>query len=131
MILINKKYTKISYRKIRISEVLQKELSIIFQRNLRDPRINFMTTISMVKLSQDLSYAKIFISYLESYTNLVNNFSNKNNIQEIIEILQNASSYIRKILCKKIRLRKIPYLTFYHDNSLIEGMKIINLLKYS
>ncbi|CAL4321962.1 30S ribosome-binding factor RbfA [Buchnera aphidicola] len=116
-------------RSIRISQELKKEISVILQKYLQDPRINFTITVSMVKVSQDLSLAKIFISYLDSYKSHVNNFKNFNSIKDIILILQKASKYIRSILCKKINLRKMPELIFLHDNSLSEGIKISNLLK--
>lgn len=125
----NKSSTMAFHRSTRIAQELKKEISIILLKYIRDPRINCMITISMVKLSRDLSFAKIFISLLNINKNCYNNFYQNKNSQEIISILKGASKYIRKMLSYRIKLRKIPFLLFDYDNSLIEGMKISNLLR--
>ncbi|CAL4322071.1 30S ribosome-binding factor [Buchnera aphidicola (Symydobius americanus)] len=118
-------------RAIRVSQELKKEISIILMRYIKDPRINFLVTISMVRVSRDLSCAKIFFSYLEQYSNAKNFFNSKYKISEILNILQNSSNYIRKLLYQRFNLRKIPILYFYHDSSLLTGMKISNIIKSS
>ncbi|QCI27245.1 30S ribosome-binding factor RbfA [Buchnera aphidicola] len=125
---LKKSNNKSFHRSIRISEELKKEISYILKNKLRDPRIHSFITVSEVKVSKDLSYAKIFINDMEDIKFLKKNIL-KNNVKNIISILQNASGYIRRILCKKIILRKIPILFFYSDNSLIKGIKISNLIK--
>lgn len=109
----------------KISKELRKKISLIFNRNIEDPRIKLIT-ISKVIISKDLSYAKIFITFL-------NKFNKKNN-KEIIESYINnlngkMNHYIRFLLSKKIYLRFVPFLTFFYDYSLTESMKISNLIK--
>ncbi|CAL4043026.1 30S ribosome-binding factor [Buchnera aphidicola (Takecallis arundicolens)] len=129
MKLLYKNYQKKSYRYIRISQELKKAISNILQNQFRDPRISSFITVSMVKLSRDLSCAKVFISYIDKTNVLNNKVSVENKKDNVLCILKKASGYIRSILCKILQLRKIPILIFYNDDSFAKGMKITNLLK--
>lgn len=106
-------------RNQRVSQQIQKEIAIIIQRAMSDPRIR-MATVSGVKISNDLTYAKVFITFLN------NNMPGEINLG--IRILQDASGFIRSLLSKKICLRVVPKLTFVYDNSLVEGIRISNLV---
>ncbi|QCI26043.1 30S ribosome-binding factor RbfA [Buchnera aphidicola] len=128
MKLLHRCSRKRSYRSIRVSEELKKAISKIFQNYFHDPRISFFITVSMVQVSKDLSCAKIFVSYINCNEFLKNNIQ-VSNTQVILDVLQKSSGYIRSILCKLVKLRKIPELIFYSDTSLIEGIKISTLLK--
>ena len=129
MKLIKKYNKKTTYRLSRIAQEIKKEISIILKKDIKDPRINFHVTISMVQISKDLSSAKIFISYLDSYNNSFNHFNNILNVKNILLILKNAAGYIKKRLSKNINLRTVPILNFVHDDSLNQGIKISDLLK--
>jgi len=103
----------------RVSQEMQKEIAIILQREIKDPRVG-MATVSAVEVSRDLAYAKIFVTFL-----------NDNEPQQIktgITALQDASGFIRSLLGKAMRLRVVPELTFAYDNSLVEGMRMSNLV---
>ncbi|WP_168895195.1 30S ribosome-binding factor RbfA [Enterobacteriaceae endosymbiont of Donacia tomentosa] len=108
------------YRKLRISYELKKQISQIIQNNINDIRINKFITISDVLISKDLSYAKIFaiLSYKEELNNKKNSIFYLNNIKE----------YIRFLLKKKIKLRKIPKLKFFLDSSLNNSKYINDIL---
>ncbi|ALD15316.1 ribosome-binding factor A [Buchnera aphidicola (Aphis glycines)] len=107
-------------RSSKISQELQKTISIIIQYFLRDPRFKTIITISEVVVSTDLSYAQVFFSCLE--------IDNKLSIKKLLTSLNKASGYIRKLLCKKLTLRIIPKIVFYHDDSFIKGNRISLLL---
>ncbi|CAL4321978.1 30S ribosome-binding factor RbfA [Buchnera aphidicola] len=126
---INKNYSPNFHRSTRIAEDLKKSIAIILQKDIRDPRINFKITVTSIKLSHDLSYAKVFFSYFNDHHTFSSISDNMNNVQNIIFVLQRSSGYIRKNLFHNMKLRKIPILKFYHDDSLLEGMKISKLLK--
>lgn len=128
MKLLNRYSQKRVCRSARISQELKKAISGILRNNFRDPRINFLVTVSMVKVSRDLSCAKVFISYI-NLSDFLKKHTDINNISIILDVLQKSSGYIRSMLCKIVQLRKIPELIFYNDNSLIEGMKISALLQ--
>ncbi|MCT4703133.1 30S ribosome-binding factor RbfA [Enterobacteriaceae bacterium H20N1] len=104
----------------RVSQELQKEIAIILQREIKDPRLGMMTTVSGVEVSRDLAYAKVFVTFL--------NDKDENAIKEGIKVLQDASGYIRTLVGKAMRLRIVPELTFFYDNSLVEGMRMSNLV---
>lgn len=109
------------HRSMRVAQELQKNISMIIQFSLKDPRIITMITVSQVHVSKDLSHAQVFLSIFDT--------KQKYNIEEILNILNKSTSYIRKLLCKKMRLRIIPNIVFYYDDTLLKGNKISLLLK--
>ena len=104
----------------RVSQEMQKEIAIILQREIKDPRVGLMTTVSGVEVSRDLAYAKVYVTFL--------NDSNEAAVKAVVRALQDASGYIRMLLGKAMRLRIVPELTFIYDNSLVEGMRMSNLV---
>ena len=104
----------------RVAQELQKELAMIIQREIKDPRVGMMVTVSGVEVSRDLAYAKVFVTFL--------NDEDANSIKAGVKALQDASGYIRSLLGKAMRLRIVPELTFFYDNSLVEGMRVSNLV---
>ncbi|QLB21414.1 ribosome-binding factor A [Vespertiliibacter pulmonis] len=103
----------------RVAQELQKEVAVILQREVKDPRIG-MVTVSDVEISRDLAYAKIFVTFL---------FDNdQETVTRGLEGLTKASPYIRSLLGKAMRLRIVPELQFVYDYSLVEGMRMANLV---
>lgn len=102
----------------RVEQQLQKEIALILQREIKDPRIG-MVTVSSVESSRDLAYAKVYVTFftLGSQTP-----------EEGLAALREAAGFIRSLLGKVIRLRVTPELTFVYDQSLTEGMRISNLV---
>ncbi|AWK13415.1 30S ribosome-binding factor RbfA [Candidatus Fukatsuia symbiotica] len=107
----------------RVAQELQKEIAIILQREIKDPRIG-MVTVSSVEVSRDLVYAKVFVTFL----NMLTENADPKTVTNGITVLQDASGYIRSLLGKAMRLRVVPELTFAYDSSLVEGMRISNLV---
>jgi ribosome-binding factor A len=110
-------------RSQRVAQEIQKEIAIILQREIKDPRIG-MATVSGVEISRDLAYAKVYITFLDV---LAENHDPAK-VTNGIKALQDAAGYIRTLLGKAMRLRVVPELTFVYDNSLVEGMRISNLV---
>jgi ribosome-binding factor A len=104
----------------RVAQELQKEIAMIIQREIKDPRVGLMVTVSGVEVSRDLAYAKVFVTFL--------NDEDADSIKLGVKALQDASGYIRSLLGKAMRLRIVPELTFFYDNSLVEGMRMSNLV---
>ncbi|CAQ86116.1 MULTISPECIES: 30S ribosome-binding factor RbfA [Photorhabdus] len=107
----------------RVAQEMQKEIAIILQREVKDPRIG-MATVSGVEVSRDLAYAKVFVTFLNVLTEEHDSDVVKNGIKALGE----ASGFIRSLLGKAMRLRVVPELTFSYDNSLVEGMRMSNLV---
>ncbi|MEY4475173.1 MAG: ribosome-binding factor [Pseudomonadota bacterium] len=110
-------------RSQRVSQEMQKEIALILQREIKDPRVG-MATVSGIELSRDLAYAKVFVTFL----NVLTDNAEPDTVKNGIKALQDASGYIRTLLGKAMRLRIVPELTFAYDNSLIEGMRMSNLV---
>lgn len=103
----------------RVAQEMQKEIAIILQREVKDPRIG-MATVSGVEVSRDLAYAKVFVTFL--------NDGDEESVKGGLKALHDASGFIRSLLGKAMRLRVVPELTFAYDNSLVEGMRMSNLV---
>ncbi|CAH0538743.1 30S ribosome-binding factor RbfA [Vibrio marisflavi] len=102
----------------RVSQQLQKELAILLQREVRDSRIG-MVTISDVEVSRDLAYAKVFVTFL---------CVGEQTPQSCLNALKEHESHIRMMLGKRIRLRLTPEIRFQYDSTLVEGMRMSNLV---
>ena len=106
-------------RSDRVAQELKKEVAVILQREVKDPRIG-MVTVSDVEVSRDLAYAKIFVTFLFDY--------DQEAIVQEMKGLEKASPYIRSLVGKVMRLRIVPELRFIYDESLVEGMRMSNLV---
>ncbi|WP_076542865.1 30S ribosome-binding factor RbfA [Shewanella sp. UCD-KL21] len=102
----------------RIAQQLQQELAMVLQRDMKDPRIGFVT-VNDVDVSRDLSYAKVFVTFFEEDRELVD---------QKVEALAAAAPYIRTLIAGRMKLRVMPELRFVYDSSLVEGMRMSNLV---
>ncbi|EGR09316.1 ribosome-binding factor A [Vibrio cholerae HE48] len=102
----------------RVAQQLQKELAMILQREVRDSRLG-MVTISDVEVSRDLAYAKVFVTFL---------CIDEQTPESCLAALREHEVQIRMMLGKQIRLRLTPEIRFYYDNTLVEGMRMSNLV---
>lgn len=105
-------------RSQRVAQELKKEIAIILQREIKDPRL-LMTTVSDVDLSRDLSHAKIYVTFLND---------DEVSIKQGLAALTEAISFIRILLGKAMQLRIVPSLAFYYDRSLTEGIRMSKLV---
>ena len=111
-----------STRQKKVSRLIQKELSIIFQYNSRDLFSGVIITVTVVHVTPDLSIAKVYLSLFPA--------DNKN---DFLDQVKRKSSFLRYELSKKIRhqVKSIPELSFYLDDSLDYVDNIEQLLKDS
>ncbi|NIG62118.1 MAG: 30S ribosome-binding factor RbfA [Serratia symbiotica] len=107
----------------RVAQEMKKEIAIILQREIKDPRIG-MATVSDVEISRNLAYAKVYVTFLK----VLDENHDPDQVNNGIKALQDAAGYIRTLLGKAMCLRVVPELTFAYDNSLVEGMRISNLV---
>lgn len=107
-----------SHRTARISEEIKRELSQMIREDLKDPRVKGLISITHVDVTNDLRYAKVFVSALGD--------SEQN--RDIIKGLDKAGGYLRSELAKRLQLRFTPELTFKHDSSIEYGSKISRIL---
>ena len=101
----------------KIAGLIQKNVSEIIQFSLKDPKIGFIT-ITDAKVTNDLSYAKIFVSFL-----------GQNARKEAgMKALERSKGYIRSELSKRLSTRKVPELIFVLDDSLEKGNRIDSII---
>ena len=104
-------------RREKIAEALKKEISSIIQKELKDPRLGFVT-ITSVEITADLRYAKIFFSVL----------GEDKDYKKTKEALDSALGFIRRLIAQRIKLRFAPELSFREDKSCEYSIKIQKLL---
>ncbi|MBU8906969.1 30S ribosome-binding factor RbfA [Desertibacillus haloalkaliphilus] len=101
----------------RVGEQMKKELSDIIMREIKDPRVDFVT-VTGVDVTGDLQQAKVFITVL----------GDDQKKEDTLKGLSKASGFIRSEIGKRIRLRKTPEISFEFDESIEYGNKIERLL---
>jgi len=102
----------------RIAPLIQREVSEIIQRKIKDPRIGFCT-ITKVQMTNDLKIAKIWVCVS----------GGEERERECLEGLQSAAGFIRTMLGQSLSLRYTPELRFYIDKSIDNLMTVDRLLK--
>jgi ribosome-binding factor A len=105
-------------RSERLGELILAEISGLITRDIKDPRIGFVT-FTRVEMSDDLRYAKVFASIIGSPPEKA----------RTLEGLFSATGYIRRHLGRALHLRYTPEITFLLDESLEYGAKIAQLLR--
>ena len=106
---------KNSIKNTRINSEVQRELSSIISRELKDPRIHPMTTVVSVEVTPDL---KAYISVL----------GNEEAAKDTIQGLKSAVGFVRTQLAKRINLRNTPEITFILDQSIEYGVHMTRLI---
>jgi len=106
-----------SLRQQRVAEFLRDEISEIIRRELRDPRLGFVS-VTRVEVSPDLRYAKVYASIYGSPEEQV----------VAIDALNGAAGFIRKTLKPRMRTRHIPELTFRLDRSMEHAEQVTRTL---
>ncbi|WCK52853.1 30S ribosome-binding factor RbfA [Aneurinibacillus sp. Ricciae_BoGa-3] len=101
----------------RVGEQIKKELSQIIQREIKDPRVGFVT-VTGVEVSGDLSQAKVFISI----------FGDEEKQADSLKALEKAKGFMRTEIGRRVRLRHTPELIFKVDESVEYGHRIETLL---
>ena len=106
-----------SNRMGRINEEIQRELSTLI-RNVKDPRVTGMISVTAVETTPDLKFAKIYISVLD-----------KSDSAQVLKGLKSASGYLRRELGHALNLRYTPELVFARDDSIDIGAHVLELLR--
>lgn len=106
----------------RIGDQMQRELAVMIQREIKDPRLDAMITVSGVKVSKDLGYADIYVTVLGKE-------DNPEVIAENMAILKQAAGFLRGRIGQSIKLRVVPQLRFHYDESVQRGQYLSNLIE--
>lgn len=109
-----------NYRGGRINEEVRREISVIIRDEIKDPRMTAMVSITEVKVTKDLRYAKVFVSIYGK---------SEEEKKETFAALKSASGYIRKEVSQRMNLRNTPQMLFELDDSISYSMKIEELIE--
>ena len=109
---------KNSIKNTRINGEVQKELSVIIQNEIKDPRIAPMTSVVAVEVAPDLKTCKAYISVL----------GNEEAAQNTLAGLKSAEGYIRRQLARTVNLRNTPEIRFILDQSIEYGVTMTKLI---
>jgi ribosome-binding factor A len=107
------------YRIPRLNDQLRDEISqLILRSEIKDPRVSTFLTINRVEISNDLHYAKVYVS----------SFLADAQVEKGVEGLNNAAGFIQTAIAKKLRIRQFPKLSFYLDAGMKEGFRMVQKL---
>ena len=108
-----------SRRLERVNQVIREEICQILQRQIRDPRLNNLVTITGISTSPDLKYAKVFVSVMGS----------EEERGMALQALTRASGFFRRELQQHLTLRHTPELSFHRDDSIEHGAHLLQLIE--
>jgi ribosome-binding factor A len=103
---------KESSRGRKIGDLIQREVAVLVQREIKDPRIG-MVTINEATVSRDLAFSDIYFTVLPS-----------ENTEIVEEVLNQASGFLRSQLAKMLSTRTTPKLRFHYDNTIESGARM-------
>jgi len=104
----------------RIGDQIQRELAVMIPREVKDPRLGFVT-VTGVDVTRDIGHAKVFFTVMgDNSPELINGN---------VEVLNDAAGYLRMLLGKAMRLRSVPALHFHYDESISRGAHMSALIE--
>lgn len=102
-----------SERILRVNSEIQKAISNIISSELKNPMIKGLITVTKVDTTTDLDQSKVYISIYE-----------EEGREDVLNAIKHSAGFIRRALAREVDLRKVPFLTFYLDDSYDYGQKI-------
>jgi ribosome-binding factor A len=113
------------YRSGRLGEEIRRIVSDLLLREIKDPRLSGMVSISAVEVTEDGSYATVYITVLGSKPSEETSGEKKD---EVLVAFKSAKGLIRREIGKQVKLRHVPDLLFKFDTSLEYGRHISKLI---
>ncbi len=107
-----------SRRTDRVNEQLREEISALLARQINDPRLNGVISITRVITSGDLRSARVFISVM----------GGEKTKKAALEGIRSAATFLRRELRDRINMRHTPFMTYELDGSLEEADKVLRLM---
>jgi len=104
----------------RVGDQLQKELAVLIQREVKDPRLG-MVTVSGVTVSRDFGYADVYVTLLGE--------DSPERVKENLKVLRQAGGFLRSQIARRIKLRHVPELRFHYDESVVRGQRLSSLIE--
>lgn len=122
----------------RVADHIQKELAVLIQQEVKDPRLG-LVTINEVKVSRDLGFADVYFTSFSSDTFRANDSLDEDEDEDAereernslspAEVLENAAGFLRSRLAKSLSTRTTPKLRFHYDHTIEQGAKMTQAIK--
>ena len=106
-------------RTSRVNSIIRQEISDLLLRQIKDPRLGNLVTVTEVSTSPDLRHAKVFVSIMGS----------KEEKEEAFKGLAGAAGFFRKELAQRLRFRQVPEVSFHQDTSIEQGARLLELIE--
>jgi ribosome-binding factor A len=106
-------------RSERVADFIKREVALLLQRELRDPRVS-NANVNAVIVSRDMSMAKIYVTFFDKET--------AEEAKQAVEVLNGAAGFIRSQVASQHSMRSTPKLRFYFDDSVRQGEHLSNLI---
>ena len=112
------KGSQMTRRNERLSKLIKQEISGLLEREVNDPRLGKLISVTDVSLSPDLKHAKVFVSIM----------GDEMNKKDMLAAFNIASGFLRKELASHLKLRYAPQLSFHYDDSIERGARLLKLI---
>ncbi len=109
-----------TFRIQRVRNLIQEEIGkMILMDIIKDPGISNLVSVSEVRVSKDIKYAKVYISGFES----------TKSVDTTVEALNHAAGFIQMKLARSLKTRNTPKLSFFVDTSIEDGINMIKKIE--
>ncbi len=103
----------------RVNALLAEEISELIRREIQDPRLSAMVSVTEVHTSPDLRNATVLVSVLGT----------EEEARQALLALRHAAGYLRHEMAERLRIKHIPELSFKQDTSIEKGARVLQILK--
>jgi ribosome-binding factor A len=107
-----------SQRTDRLDSQIRAELMDLIQREMKDPRIGFVT-VTRVETARDLGSARVWVSVLGT----------PDEQTAAVKALESAAPWLRRQLGERLKIRHVPQLNVRHDDSIEAGDRVLRILR--
>ena len=108
-----------SRRTERLNAQLRGELSELISREMKDPRVSGLVSITQVEVSPDLHHARVFVSIMDQ----------QGDEADVLRALKSAAPFLRRQLMHRLALRHVPELAFQADDSIRRGAELAQIIQ--
>jgi ribosome-binding factor A len=108
----------VSRRTLRLNRAIQQEISRLIEKELNDPRLSGVVSITQVSITEDMRHVRVYVSVMGDAAAQA----------QMLEGFKAASGFIRKEVSTNLRMRHAPEFTFEYDNSIEHGAAMLQLI---
>ena len=107
-----------SRRTLRLNRAIQQEISRLIEKDMKDPRLAGVVSITEVSISEDMRHVRVYVSVM----------GDADAQTQTMEGFKAASGFIRKEVSTNLRMRHAPEFSFEYDNSIERGAAVLQII---